>query len=88
MRTPESSLVLPRLPFRCPEFLLLNRIEGVLDIGMPVAMADNLLVDQQVIALTKDVGQQPAVPIPASRNGLDFQPDSLGLIRGGKICPT
>ena len=51
---------------------------------MSVALPNYLLVDQQVIALTKDVGQQPAVPIPASRNGLDFQPDSLVLEQAGR----
>ena len=60
----------------------------IFDVGVPVALSDDFLVDQQVVAHPEDVGQQPAVPIPGSRNGLDFQPDSLGLIRGGKICPT
>src|SRR5208337_2720395 len=44
-------------------------------VGVPVALADDLLVDQQVIALPEDVGQQSAVAVPAGRHGLDLQTD-------------
>ena len=70
----------PRLPLGCPELLHPGRVERILDIGMPVALPDDLLVDQQVVALAEDVGQQPAVPVPAVTKPVKLElsePESL-----------
>jgi len=56
----------------------------VLRICVPVALPDDLLVDQQVVALAEDVGLQPAIPVPAGRAGLDFQPHALAPEQAGR----
>ena len=83
-RSPQSPPVLPRLPFRCPELLHPGRVEWVLDVGVPISLLDDLLVDQQVVALPENERQQPAVSIPAGRASLDFQPDPLAFDQAGR----
>src|SRR5271166_3112853 len=67
-----------------PEFVHFAWVERILRVSVPIALADDFLVNQQVVALAEDLRQKPAVLIPARRAGLDLQPDPLALDQTGR----
>jgi hypothetical protein len=53
IESPKPPLVIPRLPLRCPELPHPSRIKRIFDVGVPVALPDDLLVHQQAVALSE-----------------------------------
>jgi len=51
---------------------------------MPTPPPDDLVVDERVVALMEDRGQQPAVPVSAGRASRDFQPRAFAFQKVGR----
>jgi len=51
---------------------------------VPITLPDDCLVDQQVVALTENERQQPAMLVAARGAGLDFQPCTVVFQKVGR----
>ena len=52
--------------------------------ALPIPLPDDVVVDEWVVALTEDKGQQPAIPVLAGPAGLDFQPRTFAFQKVGR----
>jgi len=53
-------------------------------VALPIPLPDDLVVDEWVVALTEDKGQQPAIPVLAGPAGLDLQPHMFAFQKVGR----